>query len=99
MGASYAKVAVMGVPAGQATVKLPVVKLAGAMASLNVAEILLLVATPVTAGVADNGTVTEMVGAMPAPGVPRMGSRPPLPPPQPARKVISTNVGSHATRA
>ena len=74
--------------AGQASVKLALVIVDASIASLKVAETRALLATPVTMGVLATGDVAVTVGTRPAPGVPRMGSRPP--PPQPATSVASS---------
>jgi hypothetical protein len=67
---------------------------AGAIGLLNVAVTWLFVATPVTTGVRATGDVAVTVGAMPTPGLPRIGSSPP---PQPAIKV-SSNPQTNARR-
>lgn len=67
---------------------------AGAIGLLNVAVTRLFVATPVTTGVRATGDVAVTVGAMPTPGLPRIGSSPP---PHPAIKV-SRDPQSNARR-
>ena len=59
--------------------KLLSVIVAALIASLKLALMTLLLATPVTGGVVASGDVAVTVGSAPAPGVPRIGSRP-LPP-------------------
>lgn len=65
---------------------------AGAISLLNVAVILLLIATPVTIGVVAEGTVAVTVGAtpplLPMLPEPRIES---WPPPHPAAKAMSSN--------
>ena len=82
--ASYATPAAMGEPAGQARVKLAGVRVAPAIGLLKVTNTRLLVGTPVAGGVLATGKVADTVGAMPARGAPRIGSRPP--PPHPATR-------------
>lgn len=86
--ASYVTVAATGVPDGHARVKLVPVgltRVVGSIGALKVAVTVVVVATPVAAGVV-TGDVDVTVGAMPAPGVPRIGS----PSPQAATKLHSS---------
>src|SRR5659263_601383 len=69
----------MAVPAGHASVKFPgAMIVAWAISLLKVAVTLLLIATPVTAGVLARGVIAVTVGTIPAmPSPPRTGARPP----------------------
>ena len=91
----YETAPTIGVNAGQVTKKVKSLMLADCMSLLNVAVILLLVATPLTAGVLAIGTVAVTVGSwvMLLPPPPRIGSAPLL---QPAIRVLNSAAVIHA---
>lgn len=79
--------------AGQASVKLDAVMVAAAMSVLNAAVTMVLIATPVALL---TGATAVTVGESTAmPPVPSTGSRPSLPPPQPATTALRSSAVNH----